>query len=102
MYVIKSKDNVELFEDTRLLARPSSIIVIASETDPTNWHGSLTICKPIDSELGQSLRTNGSFVVAFGNNGQNLLGVIKVTETPLDLGPFVWVEFRGHDIFHLR
>jgi hypothetical protein len=76
--------------------------IIASETDPTDWHGSMTVDKPLNEMLGPSLKTGSTFIVSFEYKGQKLLGLINVSETPEDMGLFSWIEFCGVDIFHFR
>jgi hypothetical protein len=102
VYFIKGRDAIELLEEQRLIAQPSSVIIIASESDPTSWHGSLTIGKPLDDALKQSLDIGRVLTVRFGYDGQRFLGRVRITEAPIDMVPFLWVEFGGVDVFQLK
>lgn len=102
MYIIECKDIIELYDVKELVIRADNITIVANEQDPVDWHGSMIIRQQAD-DIGKLSSTRGRvFTVTFNCDSKNYLGLIKITEDPVDMGQFYWVEFSGVDALHVK
>ncbi len=98
LYIIECKEIIELYDGTKLMARPDDITIIANEHDHYDWHGSLVLGKnPGDPGMVSSL-TGIPLLVVFNCGTKNYRGLIKIIEEPRDMGKFYWLEFQGVDV----
>jgi hypothetical protein len=102
VYLIECKDIIELYDVKELLIRADSITIVANEQDPVDWNGSMIIGRHAN-DIGKLSSKKGHVItVTFNCDSKNYRGMVKITEGPVDMGKFYWVDFKGVDALHVK
>ncbi|MGA9139690.1 MAG: hypothetical protein WBZ29_05670 [Methanocella sp.] len=102
MYIIECKEIIELYDGSKLIARPDDITIIANEHDNYDWHGSMVVGKNSNAIDILSSRKGFPLLIMFNSNTKNYRGLIRIIDEPKDMGKFYWLEFQGVDLLQAK
>lgn len=102
MYLIESRDDIELLDGEELVARPEKITIVANEYNPLDWHGWLEISRFGNDVGGLSARLFDTVTVKFRRNGSHYSGVARISSDPVAIGEMLRLDIRGVDVLFIK